>query len=131
MTRIDQYLKAFLSYLWNEEPVIAAWVANGGLALLFGSVFILTSTQEAAVTTAATGVVALITAIRTTPFVVSAFSGALTTLVAAAATFGLHLDPTASGIVIAGLSTVVALLLRGNDVISVSSVRNRAAAVAK
>lgn len=117
------YLQNFLSYLWNEEPVIAAWAVNGSLALLLGDVIHITSTQEAAVTTIATGVVALVTALRTTPFVLSAFAGALTTMFVAAATFGLHLSPEAIGIAVAIISTAVSLLLRGNGAVSVSSAK--------
>lgn len=96
------------------EPVIVAWALSGGLAVTLGSVAHISSVQEAAVTTILTGLVALYTMLRTKEFVVSTFTGVLTTVAVAATAFGLHLDASQIGVGVAVLGVVVGLLLRQN-----------------
>jgi hypothetical protein len=104
----------YLTDLERYEPVIVAWALNGGLAVLLGNLVHISSTQEAAVTTIFTAAVAIYSAIRTRPFEVSLFTGAVTTIGVAAAAFGLHLPAHDVGIGAAVLSALVALLLRTN-----------------
>jgi hypothetical protein len=96
------------------EPVILAWALNGGLAVLLGDLFHITTTQEAAVTTIATGLVAVFTALHTKPFAVTAFTGALTTIAVAGAAFGLHLPAQDIGVGVAILASIAGLGLRAN-----------------
>lgn len=104
----------YISGLLKYEPVIVAWALNGGLAILLGNLVHISSTQEAAVTTALTAAVAIYSAIKTRPFEASIFSGGLTTLVVAAASFGLHLPAADVGVAVTIISAVVGLLLRSN-----------------
>jgi hypothetical protein len=109
-TLINDLEPDFIKY----EPVIVAWALNGGLAVLLGDVVHLTSVQTAAVTTIATGVVAIFTALHTKPFAATAFTGALTTILVAGAAFGLHLPATDIGVGVAVLASVAGLGLRAN-----------------
>jgi hypothetical protein len=96
------------------EPVILAWALNGGLAVLLGNLIHISSTQEAAVTTIATGLVAVFTALHTKPFAATAFTGALTTILVAGAAFGLHLPSQDIGVAVAVLASIAGLGLRAN-----------------
>jgi hypothetical protein len=96
------------------EPVIVAWAVNGGLAVLLGNVVGLSHTQEAAVTTIVTGLVAIYTAIKTDNFTVTGFTGVLTTIAVASAAFGLHLSAAEIGAGTAVISGIIGLVLRGN-----------------
>jgi hypothetical protein len=96
------------------EPVVVGWALSGGLAVVLGDVAHISSVQEAAVTTILTGLVAVYTMIRTKEFVVSSFTGVLTTVVVASAAFGLHLSSSQIGVGVAVLAAVVGLLLRQN-----------------
>ena len=104
----------YLTNLERYEPVLLAWALNGGLAVLLGNLIHISSTQEAAVTTILTAAVAIYSAVRTRPFEVSIFTGAVTTIGVAAAAFGLHLPSAEIGVGAAVLSGVVALILRQN-----------------
>jgi hypothetical protein len=111
-------IKSFFTNLEPDfvkyEPVIVAWAVNGGLAVLLGNVVGISHTQEAAVTTIATGLVAIYTAIKTDNFTVSGFTGVVTTIAVAAAAFGLHLSSQEIGAGAAVLSGVLGLILRQN-----------------
>ena len=96
------------------EPVIVAFALNGGLAVLLGNVVGISHTQEAAVTTIATGLVAIYTAIKTDNFTVTGFTGVLTTIAVASAAFGLHLSSQEIGAGVAVISGVLGLILRQN-----------------
>jgi hypothetical protein len=111
----------------KEEPVVTAWALNGGLAVLLGSVVGITHTQEAAVTTIVTGVVALYTMLRTKEFVVSTLTGTITTIAVAAAAFGLHLPTQELGVLVAVAAGVIPLVLRQN--VSPSAAAPKAPAV--
>jgi hypothetical protein len=112
----------WLSSVLKYEPVLLAWVLNGGLAVLLGNVIHISSTQEAAVTTIATAAVAIYTAWETRPVAVAAFVGALSTAAVAAGAFGLHFSNAEIGAGAAVLSGVLALILRQN-VSSAAAVR--------
>ena len=109
-TLINDLEPDFIKY----EPVIVAWALNGGLAVALGDVAHLTSVQEAAVTTIATGLVAIFTALHTKPFAATAFTGALTTVLVAGAAFGLHLPAQDIGVGVAILASIAGLGLRAN-----------------
>lgn len=96
------------------EPVIVAWALNGGLAVLLGNVVGISPTQEAAVTTIVTGAVAIFTAIKTDNFTVSGFTGVLSTVLVAAAAFGLHLSSQEIGVSVAVIAGILGLVLRAN-----------------
>lgn len=100
--------------LLRYEPVILAWALNGGLAVLLGNLFHISSTQEAAVTTIVTGLVAVYTWFGTKPHAVSGLVGALSTIAVAAGAFGLHLSSAEIGAGAAILSGILALILRQN-----------------
>lgn len=100
--------------LWKYEPVVLAWVLNGGLAVLLGNVVHISSTQEAAVTTIATGLVAAFMALKTHPVAVSGLVGALSTIAVAAGAFGLHLTAPEIGAGAAILSGILGLVFRAN-----------------
>lgn len=100
--------------LLKYEPVLLAWVLNGGLAVLLGNVIHISSTQEAAITTAATALVAAFTWWKTTPHAVSGLVGAISTIAVAASAFGLHLSNAEIGAGAAILSGILALVLRQN-----------------
>lgn len=104
------YLKSLLQF----EPVVLGWVLNGGLAVLLGNVVHITSTQEAAVTTIATGAVGVYAWVSTKDHAVSGLVGTLSTIAIAASAFGLHLSSPQIGAGAAILSGILALLLRQN-----------------
>ena len=103
-----------VKYLWHYEPMVLAWVLDGGLAVLLGNVVHITSTQEAAVTTIATAIVAIYTAAKTKPPAVAALVGGLSTIAIAAGAFGLHLSAAEIGAGSAVLMGILALVFRQN-----------------
>lgn len=96
------------------EPVLLGWVLNGGLAVLLGNVFHISSTQEAAVTTIATAIVAIVTWFGTKDKVMSTLVGFISTIAVAASAFGLHLSSAEIGAGAAVLSGILALVFRAN-----------------
>ena len=100
--------------LWNYEPAILAWALSGGLAVLLGNVFHISSTQEAAVTTILTALAAIATAVKARPVEVSVVVGAVATIAVAAAAFGLHLSAAEIGAASAILSGILGLVFRAN-----------------
>jgi hypothetical protein len=111
-------IKNFFSNLEPDfvkyEPVIVAWALNGGLAVFLGNVVKISSTQEAAVTTIVTALVAIYTAIKTDNFTVAGFTGALSTVLVAAGAFGLHLSSQEMGVGVAIIAGIFGLILRQN-----------------
>lgn len=103
-----------LKMLWAYEPAVAAWASAGGLALLLGYLFHLTSTQEAAVTTITAGLATVYTAVRTRPSDVPAIIGALTTIAGAVVAFGLHPPAHVTAAAAALVSVVLPVILRPN-----------------
>lgn len=94
------------------EPVLLAWVLNGGLAVLLGNLIHISSTQEAAVTTFATALVGIYSWWKTTPHSVGGLVAAISTIAVAASAFGLHLSSAEIGAGAAILSGILALVLR-------------------
>jgi hypothetical protein len=103
---------SFLSGLFKYEPVLLAWVLNGGLAVLLGNLVHITTTQEAAVTTFATGLVAVYTWFTTSDKALSTLVGFISTIAVAASAFGLHLSSAQIGAGAAILSGILALVFR-------------------
>ena len=103
-----------MSGLFKYEPVILAWVLNGGLAVLLGNVIHISSTQEAAVTTIATALVGIFAWWKTSPHAVSGLVAFISTIAVAATAFGLHLSSAEIGAGVAILTGVLALLFRQN-----------------
>jgi hypothetical protein len=99
---------------WSREPALQAWLGNGGLALLAAYVFHWDSTRQAAAATAVTAVAALYSAWRARPAHIQVASGALSALMAAGVTFGLHIAPDAKALVLAAGSSVLGLLWRAH-----------------
>ena len=115
MTNIFTEIKnLFTLDVVKYNPVILAWALNGGLAVLLGNLVGISPTQEAAVTVILTGLVAIFTMVMTKEFVVSSFTGILTTIAVAAAAFGLHLSSAEIGAGVALIGGVLALMLRQN-----------------
>jgi hypothetical protein len=105
---------SFLTGLLKYEPVLLAWVLNGGLAVLLGTVVHVSTTQEAAVTTIATGLVAIYTWFATKDKAVSVLVGFISTVAVAGSAFGLHLSSAEIGAGAAILSGILALVFRQN-----------------
>lgn len=101
-----------LSNLLKYEPVLLAWVLNGGLAVLLGNVAHISTTQEAAVTTIATAIAGVYTWFETKEKTVSGLVGFITTVAVAASAFGLHLSSAEIGAGAAILSGILALVFR-------------------
>ena len=114
MSSLLARLLARLRVLLAAEPAVAAWAANGGLALILGYVAHLSSVQEAAVTTIATALAAVFTAFRARPVAVSVLTGAIATAVTASAAFGLHLPAEVIAASVSLLSAVLGLVFRQN-----------------
>ena len=104
----------FISGLLKYEPVLLSWVLNGGLAVILGNVAHVSSTQEGAITTISTAVVAIFTWLKTKDKAVSTLVGLITTIATAASAFGLHLSSAELGTGAAILSGVLALAFRAN-----------------
>lgn len=100
--------------LWNYEPAILSWALSGGLAVLLGNVFHISSTQQASVTTILAALAAIVTALKTKEKEVSVIVGAVVTIATAAAAFGLHLSSSEMGAGAAILSGILALVFRAN-----------------
>lgn len=92
--------------LYTLQAVLAALVAFGVLGL--------TEESGAWVLTIANGVLALVVALATRPFVISALTGAVQTILTGLISFGLPLTMAEMGAAITALSVVVALILRPN-----------------
>lgn len=110
MSSIIKRLRALLAY----EPAATAWALNGGIAIVFAYLFRFTKTEEAAAATIVTGLATIYTAFRARPVAVPLVVGALTTIVTAAGTFGLHASPQVISVALSVVSGVLALLFRQN-----------------
>lgn len=99
----------------GREPAAILYALQAVLAVLvaFG-VFGLTEESAGWVMTIGTGVMALIVAVVTRPFVVSALTGAVQTLLTGFIAFGLPWTEAQSGAVVAALAIVLGLILRPN-----------------
>lgn len=92
------------------NPVAILYALNTGVALLVSFGLPLSQTGVAAVTTIATAVLSLIAAFTARPVALGLLSAAATSLLTAAAAFGLNLTADQTGLVVAVLSLVVGLL---------------------
>lgn len=99
----------------GRDPAVILYGVQALLAVLvaFG-VFGLNETSAAWVLTIANGVMALVVAVVTHPFVVGGVTGAIQTILTAAVAFGLPLTEAQTGTIIAALSVVLGLMLRPN-----------------
>lgn len=100
--------------LHRYEPVLLAWMTSGGLAVLCGMLLHVSTTQEAAITTIATGLVGIYSWWRTKEKSATALVALVTTVGVAAGAFGLHLSAAEIGAAAAVLSGVLGLILRQN-----------------
>lgn len=100
--------------IFGYEPAVYLYALNAGVALLVAYGLPMSHTQVAAVTTIATAILTIVTALMTRPVNVSALTAAVGTGLAAAAAFGLHLSADQVGTAVAALSIVLALILRAN-----------------
>ena len=101
--------------IFGHEPAVWLYVINAIVAFLVTIPAVgLTAETSGYVMTIASGVVALVSAILTRPWVVSALTGALATILAGLASFGLPLTEQQSGAFVFLVSAVLGLLLRSN-----------------
>lgn len=101
--------------IFGREPAIILYVVNAVVAFLATIPAIgLTEESSAWVMTIASGVVALVVAFATRPFVVSLLTGAVQTILTGLAAFGLPLTEQMTGAFVILLSGVLGLVLRSN-----------------
>lgn len=101
-----------LKQLLAMEPVLVAWLLNGGVAALLAFVLHLSKTETAAITTIVTALVTIYTAAKTKPARVSVIAGSLTTLLVACSAFGLHLSASMISTIVVVLAAVIPQLIR-------------------
>lgn len=101
--------------LFGREPAVWLYVINALVAFLATIPAVgLTAESSGWVMTIANGVVALLVAVLTRPFVVSALTGALSTILTGLASFGLPLTEQQTGAFVMVVSAVLGLVLRSN-----------------
>ncbi|MEV4287336.1 hypothetical protein AB0K40_17670 [Nonomuraea bangladeshensis] len=101
--------------LFGREPAVWLYVINAVVAFLVTIPAVgLTSEAAGWVMTIANGVVALLVAALTRPFVVSALTGALSTILTGLASFGLPLTEQGTAAFVVLVSAVLGLTLRAN-----------------
>ncbi|TYB50222.1 hypothetical protein FXF51_56700 [Nonomuraea sp. PA05] len=100
--------------IFGREPAVWVYAINALVAAFVAYGLPLTQVQTAAISTLATAVMAVIVAVLTRPFVVSALTGAISTGLTAMAGFGLELSQEQIGATVAALNIVLALVLRMN-----------------
>jgi hypothetical protein len=100
--------------IWGQEPTVLAYVFNALLAFLV-TIPALGFTEQAAswTSTIASGVLALIVAWQTRPWVISTLTGALSTILVGLANFGLPLTQAQTTAFVVFASAVLGLVLRG------------------
>jgi len=101
--------------IFGREPAVWLYVINAIVAFL-ATIPAVGLTEESAgwVMTIASGVVALLVALLTRPFVVSALTGALSTILTGMASFGLPMTEQQTGAFVIMVSAVLGLVLRSN-----------------
>lgn len=97
--------------IFSQPVAVWLYLINAGVAFLVAFGLPLDHAQVGAITTIATAVFAILTAVLTRPVDVPALTGAVATGLAAAAAFGMHLTDAQIGSAVAFLSVVLALLL--------------------
>jgi hypothetical protein len=101
--------------LFGTEPAVILYVINALVAFLATIPAVgLTAETSGYVMTIASGVVALLVAFLTRPWLVSALTGAVSTILAGMVSFGLPLTEQQSGTFVILLSAVLGLVLRAN-----------------
>jgi hypothetical protein len=101
--------------IFGYEPAMILYVINAAVAFLVTVPAVgLTGDAAGYVMTIANGAVALIVAFLTRPWVVSALTGALSTILTGMVNFGLPLTEQQAGAFVFMVSAVLALLLRAN-----------------
>jgi hypothetical protein len=101
--------------LFGREPAAVLYAVNAVIAFVVTLPSVGLSEEAAGwLMTVASGVIALIVAVLTRPFVVSALTGALQTVLAGLASFGLPITPQMTATFIVLVSAVLALALRAN-----------------
>ncbi|MEW1838554.1 hypothetical protein AB0392_11420 [Nonomuraea angiospora] len=100
--------------IWGQEPAVIAYVFNALLAFLVTIPALgLTETAAGYVSTIGSGVLALIVAWQTRPWVISTLTGAVSTILTGVSHFWLVLTPAQTAAFILLLSAVLGLVLRG------------------
>lgn len=92
--------------IFGYEPAAIMYAINAGVALLVSFGIGLTHDQVGAITTIATVILTVATAVMTRPIVVSTITAAVGSLLTAAAAFGLHLTADQIGATVTVLSIV-------------------------
>jgi hypothetical protein len=92
-----------LLFILQSEPALITTLAGSAAALIGAFVVNVGQTQEAAIVTIASALIALITASLAKPVKYSVITGAVVTGLTAAAAFGLKLSPEILGMVATGL----------------------------
>ncbi|MEV0388358.1 hypothetical protein [Nonomuraea sp. NPDC050643] len=100
--------------IFGQEPAAILYAINALVALLVAFGLGLSQVQVATISTVASAVIAIIVAIMTRPFVVSALTGAVTALMTAVAGFGLEFTADQIGATVTVLSMLLGLVLRAN-----------------
>ncbi|MET8866548.1 hypothetical protein ABZW11_26720 [Nonomuraea sp. NPDC004580] len=101
--------------IFGREPAVILYVVNAIVAFLATIPAVgLTAESAGWVMTIASGVVALLVAMLTRPFVVSALTGALSTILTGLASFGLPMTEQQTGAFVMVVSAVLGLVLRSN-----------------
>ncbi|GGK91160.1 hypothetical protein Ppa06_58430 [Planomonospora parontospora subsp. parontospora] len=102
------------SLIFGTEPAVILYVINAVVAF-FVTIPAVGLTEESAgwVMTIANGAIALLVAINTRPWVVSALTGALSTILTGLASFSLPFTEAQSGAFVVLVSAVLGLVLRG------------------
>lgn len=101
--------------IFGREPAVILYVINAIVAFL-ATLPAVGLTEESAgwVMTIANGVIALLVALLTRPFIVSVLTGALSTILTGLASFGLPFSEQQTGAFVFLVSAVLGLLLRSN-----------------
>lgn len=101
--------------IFGYEPAVWLYVINALVAFLVTIPAVgLTAETSGYVMTIANGAVALMVAFLTRPWVVSALTGALSTILTGLASFGLPLTEQQTGAFVVLTSAVLGLVLRAN-----------------
>jgi hypothetical protein len=108
MNKVVQWVKDVVA----NEPVLTSYLINGGAAAVFAYLLHWSATKEAALATVVTGLAGLYTLIRTTPPHVSGFAGIISTMVVASASFGLHISPKGTALLVLAITALVPMLVR-------------------
>jgi hypothetical protein len=98
----------------GQEPAVILFMVNALVALLVAFGLGLSQVQVAAISTIASAIVSIVVTLMTRPIVVSALTGAVTTLMTAVAGFGLEFTADQIGATVTVLSLVLGLVLRAN-----------------